>query len=124
VAAASLRFAVVAASVIAVLTTGCAHTFDASTVGVEATMASPASAPAQGEAFEINRKAVFFFWGMVPGSQPSLTDVLNAQVTSTDQVADLRVRVRSRFSDVLITILTAGLIVPRSVTYEGVVVTP
>jgi hypothetical protein len=36
-------------------------------------------------------------------------------------VADLRIRVRSRFSDVLITGLTLGLVVPRSVTFEGVV---
>jgi len=36
-------------------------------------------------------------------------------------VADVRIRVRSRWSDVLITALTAGLIVPRTVTFEGVV---
>jgi hypothetical protein len=101
---------------------GCAHTFDASTLGVEATMASPASAPAEGEPFEINRKAVFFLWGVVPGSQPSLSDVLASQSTSAQRVADLRVKVRSRFTDVLLTIITAGLIVPRTVTYEGVIV--
>jgi hypothetical protein len=103
-------------------TSGCAHTFDASTLGVEATMASPASAPAEGEPFEINRKAVFFLWGVVPGSQPSLNDALASQATSVQRVADLRVKVRSRFTDVLLTILTAGLVVPRSVTYEGVIV--
>lgn len=101
---------------------GCAHTFDASTLGVEATMASPASAPAEGEPFELSRKAVFFLWGVVPGSQPSLQDVLASQATSTEQVADLRIKVRSRFTDVLLTIITAGLIVPRTVTYEGVIV--
>jgi hypothetical protein len=36
-------------------------------------------------------------------------------------VADLRIRVRSRWSDVLLTGLTLGLIVPRTVTFEGVV---
>jgi len=85
-------------------------------------MASPASAPAEGEPFEVNRKAVFFLWGVVPGTQPSLDDVLASQSTSVQRVADLRVRVRSRFTDVLLTVLTAGLIVPRSVTYEGVIV--
>ena len=103
-------------------TPGCAHTFDASTLGVEAVMASPASAPAQGEPFEVNRKAMFFFWGAIRGSRPSLQDALASQVTSVQRVADLRVRVRSGFGDVLITILTAGLVVPRSVTYEGVIV--
>lgn len=100
----------------------CGHTFDASTLGVEATMASPASAPAQGEAFVINKKAMFFFWGAVRGSQPSLQDALASQVTSLQRVADLRVRVRSSFSDLFFTIITAGLVVPRSVTYEGIVV--
>jgi hypothetical protein len=36
-------------------------------------------------------------------------------------IAELRIKVRSRWSDVLVTALTAGLIVPRAVTYEGVV---
>ena len=36
-------------------------------------------------------------------------------------IADVRIRVRSRWTDVLITALTAGLIVPRTVTFEGVV---
>jgi hypothetical protein len=123
-AAIRLRRSVVAAAAVMLVTTGCAHTFDASTVGVEATMASPAAAPAQGEPFVINRKATFFLWGMLPGAQPSLADVLNAQAGSTDRVADLSIRVRSSFADMLITVLTAGLIVPRSVTYEGVIVSP
>jgi hypothetical protein len=33
----------------------------------------------------------------------------------------VKIKVRSRWSDVLFTVLTAGLIVPRTVTYEGVV---
>ena len=37
-------------------------------------------------------------------------------------VGELRITVHSRFPDVLVTILTAGLLVPRSVTFEGVVV--
>jgi len=115
--------AVVVATAIVMAAAGCAHTFDATTVGVEATMASPASAPVQGEPFVVHRKATFFFWGTIPGSRPSLADALNAQATSTDRIANLRVRVRSTFSDLLISVLTAGLIIPRSVTYEGVVVT-
>jgi hypothetical protein len=118
------RGAVVAAAVILFVASGCAHTFDASTVGVEATMASPAATPAQGEPFVIHKKATFFFWGVIPGARPSLADVLNAQATSTNRVADLRIRVRSSFADMLVTVLTAGLIVPRSVTYEGVIVSP
>ena len=35
--------------------------------------------------------------------------------------ADVRIRVRSRWSDLLLSALTLGLVVPRTVTYEGVV---
>jgi hypothetical protein len=36
-------------------------------------------------------------------------------------VSNVRIKVRSRWSDVLITGLTLGLFVPRTVTIEGVV---
>lgn len=101
---------------------GCAQTFDATTLGVDATMASPSSAPAQGEAFRVSKKAVYLVWGSVAASRPSLQKILASQVTGDAQVADLKIKVRSRWSDVLISVLTAGLIVPRSVTFEGVVV--
>lgn len=114
--------ALVTATALILATTGCAQTFDATTVGVQATLASPAAAPAQGEPFKVGRKAVYLLAGLLPVSKPTLDNVLNSQVTGSQQVADLRIRVRSRWSDVLITVLTAGLIVPRSVTYEGVIV--
>jgi len=38
------------------------------------------------------------------------------------EVANLEIDVRSRFVDLLVTGLTLGLIVPRSVTFKGVVV--
>jgi hypothetical protein len=50
-----------------------------------------------------------------------LRKALAAQLTGGSGIADLRIKVRSRWSDVLITALTAGLIVPRAVTFEGVV---
>jgi len=45
----------------------------------------------------------------------------NTQLGGGTGVADLKIKVRSRWSDLLITALTAGLVVPRSVTFEGVV---
>lgn len=107
---------------VVLITGGCAQTFDARTLGVETTMASPAGNPAQGDPFEISRKSVYLFFGALPVSRPSLQKVLAAQVTGDAKVADLKVRVRSRFWDIVLTGLTAGLIVPRTVTYEGVVV--
>jgi hypothetical protein len=53
--------------------------------------------------------------------EPSLRKALAAQLAGGSGVADLKIRVRSRWSDLLITALTGGLIVPRAVTFEGVV---
>jgi hypothetical protein len=100
---------------------GCAHNFDASTLGVPVTMAAPASQPAQGDRFRVGAKSVFGFWGIVRIREPSLRKALAAQLGGGSGVADLRIRVSSRFTDLLITGLTLGLIVPRSVTFEGVV---
>ncbi len=101
---------------------GCAQAFDATTLGVEAQMASPASAPPNGQEFEINAKTVYLLWGVLRISKPDLGKILAAQVSGDAKVANLKIRVRSRWSDILLTVLTAGLIVPRSVTFEGVVV--
>lgn len=100
---------------------GCANTFDATTLGVPVTMASPAARPAQGDRFSVSSKSVFGFWGLLKFREPSLRKALAAQLAGGNGVADVRIRVRSRWSDVLITGLTLGLLVPRSVTFEGVV---
>ncbi len=99
----------------------CALTFDARALGANVTLAQvPDSTQCAGQ-FRRSGKAVFFFWGLVPGSRPSLEHVLEGQVTGTQSVANLRIHVRSRFTDLLITGITGGLIVPRSVTFEGCV---
>jgi hypothetical protein len=98
--------------------------FDATGLGVPATLANAAEAPAEGTPFKVTSHATYAFWGAIKVSQPSLQKALSAQLVNGKQVADVRIRVRSRFTDLLITGLTAGLIVPRSVTYEGVVVGP
>jgi hypothetical protein len=99
----------------------CAHRFDARSVGVPVTMAAPNAQPAVGERFSVTSRAVFLLWGAVPVSEPSLEKVLAAQLVNGTGVADLRIKVRSRWSDVLITGLTLGILTPRSVTYEGVI---
>jgi hypothetical protein len=104
-----------------VLLAACAHTFDATTLGVPVTMAPPAGQAPQGARFRVSSKAVFGFWGMLRFKEPSLRKALAAQLAGGGGVADLKIRVRSRWSDVLLTGLTLGLIVPRSVTFEGVV---
>jgi hypothetical protein len=96
-------------------------TFDAATIGVPVTLASPAGQPPEGSRFSVTSRAVYALWGLGRLKQPSLRKALAAQLAGGSGVADLKIKVRSRWSDILITALTAGLIVPRAVTFEGVV---
>jgi len=48
--------------------------------------------------------------------------VLAGQVGTGSRIANLKIKVRSRWSDLLITALSFGAIVPKSVTFEGVIV--
>ncbi len=99
--------------------TGCALTFDAGTLGANVTVAAPPGGAACTAEFRRSQKAVFLLWGMIPASGPSLGRTLAGQVTGTQSVANLKIRVRSRFTDLLVTVLTGGLVTPRSVTFEG-----
>ena len=103
------------------LVPGCAQSFDATSLGVPATMAAPAGQAPQGDRFSVSTRAVYGFWGALRLKQPSLQKALAGQLGGGTGIADLKIKVRSRWSDLLITALTAGIIVPRSVTYEGVV---
>ena len=106
---------------IAVLLSACAQTYDATKLGVPVSMATGAGQPAEGERFSVTGRAVYGLWGTVQFKQPSLRKALAALLAGGTGITDLRIKVRSRFIDVLITGLTLGLIVPRAVTFEGVV---
>ena len=100
---------------------GCAQTFDASTLGVPASLATAAGQPVEGSRFRVTSHAVYGLWGLASIKQPSLRKALAGQLGGGSGIADLRIKVKSRWTDVLVTVLTAGLIVPRAVTFEGVV---
>jgi hypothetical protein len=100
---------------------GCAMTFDATTLGVPVTMATAGAPAAEGQRFEVTSRGVYGIWGLVTLRSPSLERALASQLVGGRAVSDVRIRVRSRWSDVLITGLTLGLITPRAVTFEGVV---
>ena len=100
---------------------GCAETFDATTLGVPATLATPADQPPVGTRFRITQRSVYALWGLTTIKSPSLRKALAAQLAGGSGIAGLKIKARSRWSDILITALTAGLIVPRSVTFEGIV---
>jgi hypothetical protein len=107
---------------LALTVSGCALTFDATDLGVPTSLAEPAQTPPQGTFFQVTRRPVFLLWGLVGASRPNAEDILAGQAGTGARIANLRIKVRARWSDLLITGLTAGLISPRSVTFEGVVV--
>ena len=109
-------------ALILLFVTGCAMTFDATHLGVNARLASDASQPAEGTPFSITSRAVYGLWGLVKFSEPSIRKALASQLVGGKEIADVRIKVRSKLSDILITGLTLGLVVPRAVTIEGVVV--
>ena len=103
------------------LVPGCAETFDATTLGVPASVAAPAGQQVEGSRFTVTQRAVYGLWGVATIKSPSLRKALSSQLAGGSSIVNLKIKARSRWSDVLITALTAGLIVPRSVTFEGIV---
>jgi len=109
---------------LAALTGACALTFDSTKLGVPVSLAGagPALPPGPATPFRVTKHPVFVFWGAITAAPPNLEDVLAGQLGTGARLTDVRIRVRARWSDLLITGLTAGMFSPRSVTIEGVVV--
>ena len=99
--------------------TGCALSFDSTKLGVPVSLAGPAPAAATGMPFRVTKHPVFVLYGLVTASPPNLEDVLGGQLGTGGRIADLRIKVRARWSDLLITGLTAGLFSPRTVTHNS-----
>jgi len=114
----------VAAALLALSATGCALTFDSTSLGVPVSMASPASQPAVGDTFNVRSGAVYVFWGLLAVNTPSLERTLESQLGSGRAVRDLRIKVGRRWSDLLVTVLTAGIVSPVSVSFEGIIAAP
>jgi len=104
-----------------VLAGACAMTFDARSLGIPAAMSAPATEPAAGDTFRITQTSVHLFWGLYESRSVSLQNALAGQLAAGRGVADLRIRIHRRWSDILGTVLSAGLIVPSTVTFEGVI---
>lgn len=111
----------IAAGAALILLSGCVHVFDARTLGANVRVATAPGEATCATPFRRSQKAVFLLWGAVRATRPSLEHALGGQVTGSDEITNLRIRVRSRFSDLLFTAFTGGLVVPRSVTFDGCV---
>ncbi len=114
------RITSIAVALFGVGASGCAMSFDSTHLGVPVTMASAATNTTT-TPFHVNRHPVFIGWGLITAAMPNLEDVLAGQVGNGAGVTNLKIRVRARWSDLLITGLTFGLFSPRTVTFEGTV---
>jgi hypothetical protein len=115
----SLRYAALVLTLLSA--TACAQTFDATTLGVPVTMAAPAGEQVVGEPFKVSQSSVYAFWGLATLTTPKLDKALATQLVGGKGVTNLKMKIRSRWSDLLITALTLGVVVPRTVTFEGVI---
>jgi len=84
-------------------------------------MAAPAGQPVPGDTFSVTTHAVYIFWGLATAKQPSLRESIAGQLGAAGGVNNLAIHSRMRWSDVLLTGLTLGVVSSTSVTFSGVV---
>lgn len=104
------------------LAAGCAQSFDATKVGVPVTMAGAANETPAGQVFRVSTHTVHGLWGLVSLKQPQLDRALGSQLVGGKAVANLKIATKTRWTDLLITGLSLGLIAPKTVVYEGIIV--
>ena len=100
---------------------GCALHYDTRSLGGPVTMAAPAGAAVPGDTFAVTERAVYLFWGLAQAKEPSLRETLAGQLGAGAAVQNLAVRSRARWSDVLVSVLTLGIVSTTSVTFSGIV---
>jgi hypothetical protein len=69
--------------------------------------------------FVSNNKALWLFWGIIPLSVPEIDNVLVPQVSGHDGVQNLKITTESGFIDLVVTILTQGILFMRTVRVQG-----
>lgn len=104
------------------LLSACAINIDGTKAGVPVTLASSVEAPAQGTPFTVKTHAVYGLWGLATLREPSVANTLRSQLVGAKEVKDVRIQMKSGVTDVIVSVITLGLIVPRSVRVDGVVV--
>ena len=98
----------------------CTQKFDATTLGVPVSMASPVDTTGA-VAFRTSGKSVHLLFGLFTISQANLQKALARQLVGGQQVSGVKITTKSRWFDVLLTGITLGVVVPRTVIFEGVV---
>lgn len=109
-------------ALILVTLNACSMTFDGSKLGVPVTMGSKAGVPAKGQPFKVSSGSLWVLWGAVPVKKPSMRQPLSSQLVGGQSIEDLKITVGSKWYDVLVSVITLGIVTPRTVTLEGVIV--
>ena len=114
------------AAIALLLGTGaCAATYDATHLGVPVSLADASGGnPTSGTPFSITKHPVFVMWGLMSASEPNLDDLLSGQLGPGAGLAQVKIHSRMRLTDLFVTVISAGFLSPRSVTFEGVIVAP
>ena len=84
-------------------------------------MAAAAGQAVPGDTFTITTRAVYVFWGLATAKRPDLRETLAGQLGSGGGVSNLAIHSRMRWSDVLLSAVTLGVVSSTSVTMSGVV---
>ncbi len=84
-------------------------------------MAAGVGQSVPGDTFTVTSHAVYVFWGLANAKQPNIREGIAGQLGAGGGVSNLAIHSRMRWSDVLVTALTLGVVSSTSVTYSGVV---
>ncbi len=117
------RHGLALAVVLAGSVSACVQTFDSTTLGVPVSMAgAPGDAAPTGTPFQTSAHSTYGFWGLITISQANLQKALARQLVGGQQIGQLRIKTKSRWTDILFTVITGGLVVSRTVRFEGVII--
>jgi len=72
-----------------------------------------------GEHFSEEKQAFWLFWGLAPLIIPEIDEVVASEVSGHAGVQNLKITTQYTAIDMIINILTSGILHPRTITIEG-----
>ena len=103
------------------LLSACALNFNTRSLGVPVSMAEPLAQQIAGDSFAVTSKAIHVFWGLALAHQPDLRQAVAGQLGTGGAVRNLAISTHKNFFDILVTVVSVGVVAPTSVTFSGVI---
>jgi len=69
--------------------------------------------------FTTKNRAIWLFWGLFPLSVPKLDQTVGPNVADHNGIQNLKITTENTFLDVVISTVTQGILVMRTITIEG-----